>query len=83
MLTTDGGGQGECLGLPVYHPLNRPSRGAQEHHCFLYLNADDYVRVTVLICDRHHLWENVGHMFMHNKRSRPQPGRLAPTFSCS
>lgn len=92
-LNADRGGQGECLGLPIYHILNRQSNGVQERHCLmdsneiprLLLVQMNYVCVTVLICDRHHLWGNVGHMLMHNKRfrlySHPQLGRLAPIFS--
>lgn len=94
-LNTDRGGQGECLGLSVYHILNRQSNGVQEDYCFKHSNEIpqllllqmNYVCVTVLICDRHHLWGNVGHMLMHNKRfrlySHPQLGHLAAIFSSS
>lgn len=95
-LNTDGGGQGECVGWTVQRTLNRQSDRLQEHYCFMHSNEIprlllllrmNYVCVTVLICAGHHLWGNVGHMLMHNKRfrlySHPQRGRLAPIFSSS
>lgn len=74
-LNTDRGGQGECLGLTIHRILNRQSDGGQQRYCFMHSNEIppllllqmNYVCVTVLICDRHHLWGNVGHMLMHNK----------------
>lgn len=89
---TDRGGQGECLGLTIHRTLNRQSNGVQQHYCLVDSNESprlllvqmNYVCVTVLICDRHHLWGNVGHVLMHNKRfrlySHPQLGRLASRF---
>lgn len=94
-LNTDRGGQRECLGLTIDHVLNRQSDGGQQHYCFMLSNEIppllllqmNYVCVTVLICDRHPLWGNVGHTLMHNKGfrlySHPQLGRLAPIFSSS
>lgn len=52
--------------------------GVQKHYCFIHLNEIpwllllqmNYVCVAVLICDRHRLLGNVGHILMHNNSLR-------------
>lgn len=66
--------------------------GVQKHYCFIHLNEIpwllllqmNYVCVGVLICDRHCLPGNVGHILMHNNSlqlySHRQIGRLSVMF---
>lgn len=78
--------------LTIYHAFNGQSTGVQKRYCLIHSNEIpwllllrmNYVCVTVLICDRHRLSGNVGHILMHNNSflldSHQQVGRLSPVF---
>lgn len=92
-LNTDGEGHKvltPCTSNHLTYSSTASLTGVQKHYCFIHLNEIpwlllsqmNYVCVGVLICDRHCLPGNVGHILMHNNSLQLYSHRQILPFIC-